>query len=128
MNKNPFMDRASKRGTTDHGRVSEKRVATSLAARLTPASGAMRGAKSDMKKKAGGRKFQIESKATKTATLAVDHGWLVKVTEEAQATGSIPALTMSFVWPDGKCKPKGDWVAMPMWAFHQMLEELVGDE
>lgn len=122
--KNPFMDRASQRGSMDHGRKSEKRVATSLAARLTPASGAMRGAKSDMNKKAGGRKFQIESKATKTATLGVDHGWLVKVTEEAQASGSIPALTMSFVGEDGKSKPKGDWVAVPLWAF----QELIGDE
>lgn len=108
----------------DHGRKSEKRVATSLAARLTPASGAMRGAKSDMKKKAGDRKFQIESKATKNATLGVDLGWLVKVTEEAQATGSIPALTMSFVDEHGKSKPKGDWVAIPMWAF----QELIGEE
>ena len=121
---NPFMNRAAKRSSTDHGRVSEKRVATSLAARLTPASGAMRGAKSDMKKKVGGRKFQIESKATKTATMAVDLGWLVKVTEEAQATGSIPALTMSFVAEDGKSRPKGDWVALPMWAF----QELIGEE
>ena len=121
---NPFMNRAAKRSSTDHGRVSEKRVATSLAARLTPASGAMRGAKSDMKKKVGDRKFQIESKATKTATLAVDLGWLVKVTEEAQATGSIPALTMSFVGEDGKSRPKGDWVALPIWAF----QELIGEE
>ena len=127
MSKNPFMDRAAKRGSSDHGKASEKRVATSLAARLTPASGAMRGAKSDMKKKVGDRKFQIESKSTKTATLAVDLGWLVKVTEEAQATGSIPALTMSFVAVDGKSRPKGDWVALPMWAFHQLLEEL-GEE
>lgn len=121
---NPFMNRAAKRSSTDHGRVSEKRVATSLAARLTPASGAMRGAKSDMKKKAGDRKFQIESKATKNAILGVDLGWLVKVTEEAQATGSIPALTMSFVAEDGKSRPKGDWVALPLWAFHEILEEL----
>lgn len=124
MSKNPFMDRAAKRGTMEHGRVSEKRIATSLAARLTPASGAMRGAKSDMKKQVGGRKFQIESKATKNATLGVDLGWLVKVTEEAQSSGAIPALTMSFVDETGKSRPKGDWVAIPLWAF----QELIGEE
>lgn len=123
MSKNPFMDRAAQRGSMDHGRKSEKRIASSLAARLTPASGAMRGAKSDMKKKVGGRKFQIESKATKTATLPVDLGWLVKITEEAQSTGSIPVLTMSFVSEEGKSRPKGDWVAVPLWFFHELTEE-----
>jgi hypothetical protein len=49
---------------------------------------------------------------------------LVKVTEEAMATGSVPALTMSFVDAHGKAKPKGDWVAVPLWFFHQILEEL----
>lgn len=123
MSKNPFMDRAAKRGSSDHGKVSEKRVATSLAARLTPASGAMRGAKSDARKKTSTHKFQIESKATTAGTLGVDHGWLVKVTEEAMATGSVPALTMSFVDAHGKAKPKGDWVAIPLWAFQELTEE-----
>jgi hypothetical protein len=127
MSKNPFMDRAAKRGSSDHGKVSEKRVAASLAARLTPASGAMRGAKSDARKKTSTHKFQIESKATTSGTLGVDYGWLVKVTEEAMATGSVPALTMSFVDVSGKAKPRGDWIAVPLWAFHQILEEL-GDK
>lgn len=108
----------------EHGRKSEKRVALSLAARLTPNSGATRWAKSDMSKKSGSLKFQIESKSTKNDTLPVDLGWLVKVTEESQATASIPALTMSFVDVEGKARPRGDWVAIPLWAFQEILEKL----
>ena len=123
MAKNPFMDRAEKRGSMEHGRTSEKRVANTLSARLSPASGAMRGAKSDMYLKTAKAKLQIESKATKNATISVEHGWLVKVTDEAQATGSVPALTLSFVDEMGKSKPRGDWVAVPMWFFQELTED-----
>jgi hypothetical protein len=46
----PFLKRMAQKGTTGHGRISEKRVAKSLAAMLTPNSGALASAKGDMKR------------------------------------------------------------------------------
>lgn len=102
----------------DHGERSERRLAKTLRANLTPASGAMRGAKGDFLRK----DLMMEAKSTIHASLSVELGWLVKVSEEALAVGKLPALTMSFVRPDGKSKPHGDWVAVPLHVFEALTE------
>lgn len=104
----------------DHGKLYEAKVAPKLSARLRPASGAMVGAKGDMVNK----DWLFESKTTTGKTLAVELGWLVKITAEAIAARKNPALVMSFVLPSGRPVPncESEWVAMPL----QTYKELTG--
>lgn len=120
---NPFMKRA---GLKDSGNTSEVRLAKSLAARLQPVSGALRGAKSDMKKSAGNFKFRIEAKTTQFNKLSIEAGWLVKISNEASADGSIPTLIFSFVDENGKprLERNSEWVCMPKVFFQSILEDL----
>ena len=69
------------------------------------------------------RKFRLESKATTHQTMALELGWLVKITHEASSDGSIPGLTVSFVDSQGKLRnPGSEYVVLPMWAFKGLTE------
>jgi hypothetical protein len=116
----PFMKRAKARGTNGHGKESEKRIAKASGARLTPNSGATRGSKGDMRK----GDFLIESKSTIHGSISIDQGWLVKINHEALCCGLKPALTVSFVLPDGKPQPgTSEWVMVPRRVFDELTEE-----
>lgn len=121
---NPFLDRQAKAAKNSHGKASEKRIAKTVGGRLTPASGAMRGAKADSRNFGPLGKEIIESKSTVNLTLPLDLGWLVKVAHEARGAGARPLLTLSFVTPEGKARPSGDWVAMPMADYQELIERL----
>lgn len=121
---NPYLNRLNKAAKNSHGGKSEKRVAKAVGGRLTPASGAMRGAKGDARKTTALGKEVIESKSTIHNTMSVDLGWLVKVQHEARGIGGRAVLTLSFVTPDGKARPSGDWVAMPMLDYQELMERL----
>ena len=84
-----------------------------------PASGAMRGAKSDMTL---GR-FRMENKSTTAKALQLDAGWLVKIGHEAAAAGQVPAISLSFVDATGKprLERNAEWVAMPLWVFQELI-------
>jgi hypothetical protein len=123
---NPYLERQAKAAKNSHGKVSEKRLSQKLGSQLTPASGALRGAKGDSKRLGPMGKELIESKSTTALTLAVDLGWLVKIVHEARGINARPLLTMSFVTPDGKPRPSGDWMAMPMDDYEELMERLNG--
>lgn len=108
----------TKTGVMDHGRLYEKQVAKTLSARLRPASGAMVGAKGDLTV----GKWLLEAKTTTDASLGLKLGWLVKITEEANASGKIPGLLFSFVLPTGRPRPncESEWVAMPVSMFKEL--------
>lgn len=116
------MKRLASVGAGTSGRASEKRLASKMGGRLTPGSGAFRGAKSDIRVKKGALNFQVECKSTKALSMALEFSWMVKVAEEAAATGSLPLLTLSFTDNEGKARAKGDWVAMPSWVLDTLLE------
>lgn len=123
MSDHPFLKRMAQKGTTGHGRISEKRVAKSLAAMLTPNSGALASAKGDMKR--GKKKpYVVEAKSTVHTTLSIDLGWLVKIAVEALSLGKTPALTISFVTPEGKAKPRGEWVLIPLYDFRELIDAM----
>lgn len=119
---NPFLQRQDLAPKNAHGKRSEKRIAQTLGARLTPASGATAGAKGDMKHVGDGFKVLMEAKSTVAQTLSVELAWLQKITKEALEKGMTPALTLSFVRPDGNALPHGEWVAVPLWAWQELLE------
>jgi hypothetical protein len=124
MTDSPFMRRAAAMGKTRHGNASEDRIAKKLGAQKTPASGALRGAKGDMKRRLHQRTVLIEAKSTVHGSMSLEFGWLVKISHEALAKGAIPGLTVSFVNSDGSAKPHGDWVMMPRAHYEELLEDL----
>lgn len=123
MGRNPFLDRQAKRADNEHGKLSEKRVSKVMGSRLTPASGAIVSFKSDATLAKAGRNYQIESKSTDKVFMRVDLEWLAKVAREAMEKKSIPVLTLSFVRPDGKAQPCGDWAMLPLSEFNSLTDE-----
>ena len=115
---NSYLKQVAARGGSGHGRESERRIAKKLGAQLTPASGAVAGAKGDMKLP----EFLLEAKSTKNATMSLEHGWLVKISTEALNVQKTPALSVSFVTPEGKATPHGDWVLIPMHLFKELTQ------
>jgi len=125
---NPYLKRVERRGSMDHGRKSEERVAKSLTARLTSGSGNKAHDKGDMRLSTSVnalevlRELLIEAKSTNTGSLPLKHEWLAKISDEAKVTGRTPALSVSFVTPEGKGKRHGDWMVIPMDVFREMVD------
>lgn len=119
---NPYLDRLDAKGGSSHGKRFEKKAAQSLAARLTPASGAMAGAKGDMVVPRAAAKFLLESKSTTSVSLSIKLEWLTKITSEAVSMGMSPALLIGFVTPEGKPLPhcESEWVAVPKQLFLEL--------
>lgn len=105
-------------GKFDHGRLYEKKAAKVLSARLRPASGAVVGAKGDMTI----GKWLLEAKTTTDASLSLKLGWLVKIAEEAHASGKVPGLIVSFVLPTGRPRPscESEWCMVPISVFKEL--------
>lgn len=107
------------------GRRAEEELSGRLGADLTPASGALDGAKGDMQ--AGD--FLIESKATENGSMSVKYGWLNQVHMCAREKGLDPALSVQFVSADGRPRKNGAWVMISEEDFRELLtyrEEAVG--
>jgi hypothetical protein len=111
----PYLKRMAK---PRHGQSAEKRAAKRLGARQTPASGAMEGAKGDLRKDG----FLIESKATTAASLSVKLAWLAKIAKEAEDAGRVPALAIQFVDAHGGALRLGSWVMIRESTFMELIE------
>lgn len=116
---NPYLERTANRGKSAHGKASEKKLAKSMGARLTPASGALDSAKGDMKV----GDFLIESKSTIYDSLKIDRDFLLKINHEAKFAGKNPALTVTFVTGDGSSRKDSEWVLVPL----NLFKTFVGD-
>lgn len=100
------------------GRASEAKAAKSLAARLTPASGALAGAKGDMTTK----DYLIEAKSTINKSMSLKLLWLQKIQHEALTTGKTPALSVRFTTEYGDAVQGGDWVMIPASEFKELTD------
>ena len=114
---NPYLDRLDNRGKSNHGKASEKKLAKSIGARLTPASGALQSCKGDMQV----GEFLIEAKSTIHASITLDREFFTKIVHEATFKGKTPALAISFVTGDGTAKDDGEWVCLPKNIFEMFL-------
>lgn len=112
---NPFLERGKHK---QHGQRAEKKAAKRLKGQLTPASGALDGAKGDFHLK----EFLVENKATEKKSMGLELQWLAKIAQEAVDHGKYPALSMQFVTLDGQPKQDGAWVAIPEYVFKELLE------
>lgn len=99
-----------------HGTKAERRLSNQLDARLTPASGALQGAKGDMTR----REFRIESKATVKDSYRLTLDVLCKAADEATEQGQVPAVAVQFTSPDGRLRRCGGWVAIPLHVFDDL--------
>lgn len=115
----PFLARLRKAAIGTTGRKSEQRLAKALGARLTPNSGALAGAKGDMKLGS----FLIEAKSTVNDSLGLKFAWLAKIAREARETGKRPALALSFTTADGRAVTDGEWVCLPRRVFEDLLDQ-----
>jgi Holliday junction resolvase len=78
----------------------------------------MQGAKGDMELQ--GR--LIEAKSTTARSFSVKHEQLAKIAKEARDVGKRPALTVSFVTPDGRPIVHGEWVLMKLSDYRELTE------
>ncbi|MCL4743814.1 MAG: hypothetical protein KJZ83_00215 [Burkholderiaceae bacterium] len=117
MIENPWVKRRTQHRIGKSGRKSERRLAHQLATRPRPASGAMEGAKGDMDLGT----VLLEAKSTTQVSMAVKLDWLAKISKEARSEGKMPALSVSFVKPDGTPLLDGEWVMVPLHKFKEML-------
>jgi len=116
---NPLLKRASSRGIGHNGRVSENSLAKRLGGTLTPASGAMAGAKGDIRLD----DFLIEAKATQAASMSLQQDWLYKVYQEALELSKSPALAITFTSPTGSSSKRDRWVMVPESVFQELVEK-----
>jgi hypothetical protein len=107
---NKYLDRRSQHTIGKGGRASETRLAKKLGGRVRPASGAMEGAKGDIDLGS----VLMEAKSTEGASMGLKHEWLAKIAKEARSEGKTPALALSFINPDGRPVPSGEWVCIPL--------------
>lgn len=130
---NPLASRALKIGKMGAaGRTSEARVASRLGAKLVPNSGSVSGIKSDMatrraataKEEGLNLAFRLEAKSTKAMSMPVEYAWLGKIVQEATNNRQVPALSVSFTTDTGHARPYGDWVAIPLNIFREMVSAL----
>lgn len=108
------------------GILSEERVAKALGGEPRMASGAVDSCKGDIALEFGHGvwKFLGECKATEGKTLRVDQEWLHKISKEALELERDPFLAMSFITGNGRAKLRGDWVAVPLRVFKELMLEL----
>ncbi len=113
---NPYLRRQAKHAIGKSGRASEKKLVRKLGGRARPASGAMAGAKGDIDLET----VLLEAKSTTAKSMGLQRDWLLKIAHEARSEGKSPALSISFVNPDGSPIIDGQWVAVPMsyWQDH----------
>ena len=116
MVENPLSRRMNKQCT---GTQAERKTSKRLGARLTPASGSLDGAKSDMVLDS----YRIENKSTVNASMSLKLDWLLKIKQEALEHGQIPALAVQFTHGNGKPIGGGSWVLLPEQVFHELVEE-----
>lgn len=123
MAKHPYLDRLEARGTNTHGKISEKKVAKKIGARLHSNSGARPGSKSDAS--LTNSHFRLECKSTVNQTIPLELGWLAKIAKESTTHGQRPAVTLSFVDPDGKPRLNNyaEWICIPLVVFQELLNE-----
>jgi hypothetical protein len=112
----PYIKRRDKHLIGATGRASEKRLTRDLGGRARPASGAMEGAKGDISLGA----VLLEAKSTINSSFALKLEWLLKIAREARSEGSMPALAVSFITPDGRPVLDGEWCLIPMHKFREL--------
>jgi len=108
------MNRGKKTG--EAGRKAERHTAKRVGGDLTPASGAMDGAKGDFTLP----ELLVENKSTVKNSFSVKYEHLQKISQEARAASARPALFFQFTREDGTPHRNGSWVCIPESLWEEM--------
>lgn len=119
---NPFLSRGNAKDKGRHGRKAESLVAKRLGGSQQPGSGALDGAKGDIKKDGSSMAFLIENKTTIGKSLSVQRDWCYKIYQEATEQGRVPALAFQFTNEGGLSEKRERWVAVPEHIFKELIE------
>lgn len=87
---------------------------------MTPASGALDGAKGDM---AIGN-WLLENKSTVNESVSLKLDWLLKIAQEALEKGKNPGLCIQFTHKAGGPRKGGSWVMISEAAFKELQSEI----
>jgi hypothetical protein len=122
---NPLLDRAAKRDKDKgyQGRKAELSLATRIGGVSQIGSGALEGAKGDVKVSRASIKLLMENKSSTTASFSVKREQLFKIYQEALETNRTPALSFQFVDSMGKSEKRERWVCIPESAFLELISE-----
>lgn len=113
---NAYLERQARQLIGEVGKLSEKKLARKIGARLQPNSGSMESAKGDMVK----GDFLIEAKSTIGGSIGLRLDWLLKIAHEARHSDKTPAVAITFTSEGGSPRRDGEWVAVPLhvWKEH----------
>ncbi len=85
----------------------------------TPGSGALAGAKGDVRK----GDFLLENKSSQSDSFSVKKDHLHKIYQEALESAKTPGLCFQFVSPTGVSQKKDRWVCIPETVFQDLIGE-----
>ncbi len=114
----PYLRRGMSKDKGVAGRKAETSLASRLGGKQTPGSGALSGAKGDVKVS----NFLIENKSSTTKSFSVQQATLHKIYQEALEVSLNPAMSFQFVNDQGKSEKRDRWVCIP----EAMFQELMG--
>ena len=119
--RNPYLSRVNGRDSGHHGRKAEGSLASRLKGTLQPGSGALAGAKGDVKLDNPQHNFLMESKTTKGSSISLTREWCLKIYQEALEQNRVPALAFAFTYDSGVSEKRDRWVAIPEHVFAQLV-------
>lgn len=115
------MRRGNPKDKGAHGRRAESLVAKRLGGKLQPGSGAIAGAKGDVKVNAK-YDFLLENKASSGKSFSLPKDWLYKISREAIAANRVPALAFQFTDTHGRSDRMDRYVIIPEWLFQELTD------
>ena len=125
MTDSPFMRRGAKNDKGAHGRKAETLAARRLGGSQQPGSGALLGAKGDIKKDTPKHSFLLENKSSSGKSFSLPKDWLYKIYREALEQNRVPGLSFQFTDAKGKSDRMDRWIAFPE---HIALALMNGEE
>lgn len=121
MSISPFLNRVAKRDKGHAGRKAETETSKRMKGTLQPGSGAIAGAKGDLKKDTPTFSFLLENKTTQSASYVLKQDVLHKIYQEALESNRTPALAVQFVRPNGSSERRDRWVMIPEATYLEMI-------
>lgn len=121
MSGSPFMRRINNRDSGHAGRKAEGSISKRLGGSLQPGSGALAGAKGDIKLDSSGYSFLMENKTSMGESFSMKQGIMHKIYQEALETNRTPALAIQFVRPNGQSEKRDRWVCLPESIFNELF-------
>lgn len=125
MTDSPFMRRGNPKDKGAPGRRAETLIAKRVGGKVQPGSGALAGAKGDVKVESSQHQFLMENKSSTGKSFSLQQDWLLKIYREALAQNRVPALSFQFVDSQGKSGRMDRWVCLPE---HIALALIHGEE